>query len=405
MGLPALGNPGIAAVFAFTLVLFRSSSAGERSFVAIRKLGTMIYFLQPRPGYIIVEVGMISPLHPGVLSNATVSGVGSDHRHAGVLRHRQFLLRTLSRLRPHGDAAHLPGDLRHPGALTPFTHRLRARLDRHAAPCAAHRACLLLVLLPVFHWRFPMPTAMTTLGWLGKDHMFLWAWGINGCASTINPGADRGPRTSVCRPWCWSALSPIRRCWPSRKLMPFGQTAARCRVKRRALLLGAVLMPTMAREYGKAAREVSAAPASDADGDAAALLPGARSQLVDSKSPRPFRIATAKTSCLWRHQAVSLDARDDGGKRAATPTCRGDVILGADLWRRSGARWSTLPPGFGAAQPPALIVAVPARPGRPWSATWWAARAYAAPARRCRSAAWRNLGGAAARRRCHHRRF
>jgi hypothetical protein len=32
---------------------------------------------------------------------------------------------------------------------------------------------------------FPMPTAMTTLGRLGKDHMFLWAWGINGCFSVI----------------------------------------------------------------------------------------------------------------------------------------------------------------------------------------------------------------------------
>ena len=30
-----------------------------------------------------------------------------------------------------------------------------------------------------------MPTAMTTLGRLGKDHMFLWAWGVNGCFSVI----------------------------------------------------------------------------------------------------------------------------------------------------------------------------------------------------------------------------
>jgi hypothetical protein len=26
---------------------------------------------------------------------------------------------------------------------------------------------------------------MTTLGRLGKDHMFLWAWGVNGCFSVI----------------------------------------------------------------------------------------------------------------------------------------------------------------------------------------------------------------------------
>jgi len=28
-----------------------------------------------------------------------------------------------------------------------------------------------------------MPTAMTTLARLEKHHMFLWAWGINGCFS------------------------------------------------------------------------------------------------------------------------------------------------------------------------------------------------------------------------------
>ena len=32
---------------------------------------------------------------------------------------------------------------------------------------------------------FPMPMAMTSLARLGKDHMFLWAWGINGCFSVI----------------------------------------------------------------------------------------------------------------------------------------------------------------------------------------------------------------------------
>ena len=32
---------------------------------------------------------------------------------------------------------------------------------------------------------FPMPTAMDSLARLEKDHMFLWAWGINGCFSVI----------------------------------------------------------------------------------------------------------------------------------------------------------------------------------------------------------------------------
>ena len=36
---------------------------------------------------------------------------------------------------------------------------------------------------------FPMPIAMTTLGRLGKDHMFVWAWGVNGCFSVIGAAA------------------------------------------------------------------------------------------------------------------------------------------------------------------------------------------------------------------------
>jgi MFS family permease len=44
---------------------------------------------------------------------------------------------------------------------------------------------ILLLAPPTFLMGFPMPTAMTTLGRLGKDHMFLWAWGINGCFSVI----------------------------------------------------------------------------------------------------------------------------------------------------------------------------------------------------------------------------
>ena len=36
---------------------------------------------------------------------------------------------------------------------------------------------------------FPMPVAMTTLGRLGKDHMFVWAWGVNGCFSVVGAAA------------------------------------------------------------------------------------------------------------------------------------------------------------------------------------------------------------------------
>jgi hypothetical protein len=46
-------------------------------------------------------------------------------------------------------------------------------------------ACLAIIFPPAFLMGFPMPTGMTTLGRLGKDHMFLWAWGINGSFSVL----------------------------------------------------------------------------------------------------------------------------------------------------------------------------------------------------------------------------
>ena len=45
--------------------------------------------------------------------------------------------------------------------------------------------CFALIFPPAFLMGFPMPIAMTSLARLGKDHMFLWAWGINGCFSVI----------------------------------------------------------------------------------------------------------------------------------------------------------------------------------------------------------------------------
>ena len=45
--------------------------------------------------------------------------------------------------------------------------------------------CFLLIAPPAFLMGFPMSTAMTWLGRLGKNAMFLWAWGINGSFSVI----------------------------------------------------------------------------------------------------------------------------------------------------------------------------------------------------------------------------
>ncbi len=49
--------------------------------------------------------------------------------------------------------------------------------------------CFGFIAPPAFLMGFPMSVAMTTLGRLGKEHMFIWAWGVNGCFSVIGAAA------------------------------------------------------------------------------------------------------------------------------------------------------------------------------------------------------------------------
>jgi hypothetical protein len=44
---------------------------------------------------------------------------------------------------------------------------------------------LLLVAPPAFLMGFPMAAAMGWLARSGRDHLYVWAWGINGCFSVI----------------------------------------------------------------------------------------------------------------------------------------------------------------------------------------------------------------------------
>src|SRR6202030_944740 len=64
---------------------------------------------------------------------------------------------------------------------------LDAALDAIGGLSTASRlgCCFLLILPPALLMGFPMPIAMTALARLGKDRMFVWAWGINGCFSVI----------------------------------------------------------------------------------------------------------------------------------------------------------------------------------------------------------------------------
>ena len=175
---------GIATVFALTLVLFPVVFGWRTIFSRYPgKAGTMLYFLCLGLGYIIVEVGMISHFILA-LSNATVSasvlitgmlvfsGIGSFFSERFLDRARSFMPKVFLAIF---------------AILATYAFTIDYALDWIGTLPYALRIvlCLLIVFPPAFLMGFPMPTAMTMLGRLGKDHMFLWAWGINGCFSVI----------------------------------------------------------------------------------------------------------------------------------------------------------------------------------------------------------------------------
>jgi len=147
------------------------------------KFRTIIYFACLGAGYIMVEVGLISEFVLA-LSNATVSasilitsmlvfsGFGSFISERYLDRARDVMPRVFVAIGIIliGYGLVLDRVLDFIGTL-PYLVRLLF--------------CFVLVFPPAFLMGFPMPTAMTTLSRLGKHHMFLWAWGINGCFSVI----------------------------------------------------------------------------------------------------------------------------------------------------------------------------------------------------------------------------
>ncbi|WP_395018504.1 hypothetical protein [Dongia sp.] len=147
------------------------------------KLGTIVYFACLGLGYIMVEVGLIAKFIEA-LGNATVSaavlitgmlifsGLGSFASERILERGRRIMPVIFVAI----------GIL-----LIGYGTLIDPVLDWIGILPYAARLLLSMLLLapPTFLMGFPMPTAMTTLGRLGKDHMFLWAWGINGCFSVI----------------------------------------------------------------------------------------------------------------------------------------------------------------------------------------------------------------------------
>ena len=151
------------------------------------KLLTVIYFACLGAGYIMVEVGLIAHFVMA-LGNPTISAAVLI---TGMLVFSGLGALTSERALPHMRMVMPVLFVVVAALLTLYGMFLGGALDAIGAlPYAARLLCsFVLIAPPAFLMGFPMPVAMTTLGRLGKDHMFVWAWGVNGCFSVIGAAA------------------------------------------------------------------------------------------------------------------------------------------------------------------------------------------------------------------------
>lgn len=175
---------GIACLTATSLVLLPMVFGWRIVFSRARgKLGTILYFACLGLGYIMVEVGLISRFtltlaNPTISASVLISsmlvfsGLGSLFSERIYDRARMLL--------PIAFLAIAALLLLYGFYLSPVLDRIGA----HSYPIRL-LCCFLLVAPPGFLMGMPMATAMTWLARLGKEHLFVWAWGINGCFSVI----------------------------------------------------------------------------------------------------------------------------------------------------------------------------------------------------------------------------
>src|SRR5262249_5470770 len=160
-------------VFSWRILFVRASG----------KFRVFLYFAGLGLGYITIEVAFLSKFMLA-LSNNTIaaavvitgmlvcSGVGS----------------LLSRGCLNRSAIVLPALLLVIGAMLVGYASIIDLILSWIAPLSLplRIVCCFAFLLPAaVLMGFPMPIAMTTLANLGKEHLFVWAWGINGCFSVI----------------------------------------------------------------------------------------------------------------------------------------------------------------------------------------------------------------------------
>ena len=151
------------------------------------KLLSVLYFACLGAGYILVEVGLIAHFvmalgNPTISASVLITGILFFSGLGALLSER-----ILPRMR-----IVMPAIFLMIGALLMlYALAIDQVLDAIGSLPYFSRLlwCFVLIAPPAFLMGFPMPTAMTTLGRLGKDHLFVWAWGVNGCFSVIGAAA------------------------------------------------------------------------------------------------------------------------------------------------------------------------------------------------------------------------
>ena len=148
---------------------------------------TVLYFACLGAGYIMVEVGLIAHFVMA-LGNPTIS---ASILITGMLVFSGLGALTSERILPRMRTLMPALFLAIGGLLISYALFINQALDAIGSlPYGARLVCCFMIVAPpAFLMGFPMPTAMTTLGRLGKNHLFIWAWGVNGCFSVIGAAA------------------------------------------------------------------------------------------------------------------------------------------------------------------------------------------------------------------------
>src|ERR1700678_608188 len=151
------------------------------------KLLTVVYFACLGAGYIMVEVGLIAHFVMA-LGNPTIS---ASVLITGMLVFSGLGALVSERILPIKRAFMPILFVAIAAILLGYALFLNLALDAIGAMPYSVRLlfCFAFIAPPAFLMGFPMSTAMTTLGRLGKEHMFIWAWGVNGCFSVIGAAA------------------------------------------------------------------------------------------------------------------------------------------------------------------------------------------------------------------------